>query len=152
MSITIRFNNEQLTGFTDQKNTEDDIFYEITEDDYNIFMTDVSKYKYFDVVYQDTLKCVPDLLLERAYRSNIKLDILKNQTELYIKNLPQNEDKAKTIFLEWIENGSIGDKPEYWNQWKTARDVLAVKYEAYKTYLLDDARTLEEIDAWEWEE
>lgn len=91
----------------------------------------------------------------RANQSEIEdvrtqvLEELKITYGMKVKNLSKNEEKAKTLQLQWLEDGSTPPAPAYWTDWKTDRDALETSYQTKKT-TVTDATTVAAINAVDW--
>lgn len=90
-----------------------------------------------------------DLVILQAIRSSA-LRHLSYIAQQKIEAIQKNEQKAKTLILEWLEAGSIGEKPLYWVEWKNERDSINSQYNEYKNYILDEDRTVADLEYLKW--
>lgn len=79
----------------------------------------------------------------------IKLAKLRSNYQIALNALTQSENKAKTLMLSWIDDGSSGDKPQYWLDWRTGRDSIDSNYQTKKAYILDESRTYAELESYD---
>jgi hypothetical protein len=74
-----------------------------------------------------------------------KINELKTNFEDALCLLEQNEDKAKTLLLEWLAGDKSGPPPDYWTNWKSGRDSIDSNYQIKKAYLLASSRTITQL-------
>lgn len=79
------------------------------------------------------------------------LENLDSETSNKIGQLKNNESKAKTLFLEWVANGSEGNPPVYWTDWKVGRDTIMREHDTYEEWINDNNRTTEDLLNFTWE-